>query len=396
MTVVNRVLIDHVRCANAIIAEGVLPANVGIGYVLRKLIRRCVNELLIARQDLCVLHTLAKLFSSGDAINKGEGGCANVLSVFSAEIELCLKAISAGLIKLSRRGGLTVHCYDTFGISSKLLRLLAPSLFDANYCAATVYCNKSFVFAKLVFKQASCLILDKTCLAGAVGSRTGDQGVIIGAGFGFIVNHDLVNTRRLHKILLSVGVNNSVCGVCVIKNAHLSELTSCCHSGLRLLVGVANASFACVKTVFTRVNYFNSVLDLDCGDALSLKRLLACAFVNQRANARSKYWFVKRDNKIVKFVKLNALGLNFVEECCEIHAESSVNCKMRCNFKQLTGSKLRIEACSFANQCEDFADRLNEQPGRVLDNAKSFRLKITAFKRRQYPLAPTGLRLCVL
>ncbi|XXN13660.1 MAG: alanine--tRNA ligase-related protein [Candidatus Hodgkinia cicadicola] len=396
LSIVNRVLIDHVRCANAIIAEGVLPANVGVGYVLRKLIRRCVNEILIDRQDLCVLYSLAKLFSGGDAINKREGGCANVLNVFSAETELCLKAISVGLIKLSRRSGLTIRCYDTFGVSNKLLRLLAPNLLDANYCAAIVYCNKNFVFAKLVFKQTSCLILDKTCLVGAARSRTGDQGVVIGASFGFIVNHDLVNGRRLHKILLSVGVNNSICGVYVIKNTHLSELTSCYHSSLRLLVGIANANFECVKTVFTRVNYFNFVLDLDCGEPLSLKRLLVCAFVEQHALARSKYWFVRRDNRIVKFVSVSAFGLNFVEECCEIHAKPSVNCKMCYNFKQLSRSKLRIEACSFASRCGDFANRLNIQTENVLDVARSFKLKTIAFKQHRYPLAPMGLWLYVL
>ncbi len=396
LSVVNRILIDHVRCANAIIAEGVLPASVGVGYVLRKLIRRCVNELLIARQDLCVLYGLVKLFSSGYSIDGGKADCANVLSVFFAEIELCLKAISVGLIKLSRRGSLSICCYGTFGVSDKLLRLLAPSLFDANCCAAIVYYSKSFVFAKAVLKRTNCLILDKTCLVGAVGSQTGDQGIVIGASFGFIANHELVNGGHFHKVLLSVGVINSICDVCVIKNVCLSELTSCYRLNLHSLVGFANANFGCVRTVFARVNYFSFVLDLDCGDVLSLKRLLVCAFVEQRALARSECWFIKRNSKIVKFVNISAFGLNFVEECCEVHAESCANCELRYELKQLSGSKLRIEAHSVASQCVGFVNRVNIRPGRALDGAKSVKLKMVALVQRQYPLAPMGLRLHVL
>ncbi len=387
LSVVNRILIDHVRCANAIITEGVLPANAGIGYVLRKLIRRCVNELLIARQDLCVLYSLAKLFSGGAA-------CADALNVFFAEIELCLKAISVGLIKLSRRSSLTVRCYDTFGVSDKLLRVLAPNLPDANYCAAIVYYSKSFVFAKAALKRTNCLILDKTCLVGAVGSRTGDQGIVIGASFGFITNHELVNGGRFHKVLLSVGVIDSICDVCVIKNIYLSELTSCYHSISRSLAGVANANFECVKAVFARVSYFNFVLDLDCGDVLSLKRLLACASVEQRVSPHSEHWFVKRNNKIVKLVNVSAFGLNFVEERCEAHAGACVNCELCYEFKQLSRSKLRIEARSTASQCGDFVNRLSAQAGKASDGAKSVKPKMAAFQQRQYPLAPTGL--CVL
>ncbi len=391
LTIVNRILIDHVRCANAIISEGVLPANAGAGYVLRKLIRRCVNELLIARQDLRVLYSLAKLFSSGCAVNKTEADCANVLNVFFAETELCLKAISVGLIKLSRRSGLIIHCCDTFGVSEKLLRVLAPSSSAADYCAAIVYYNKSFVFAKAALKRTNCLILDKTCLVGAAHSQTGDQGIVIGASFGFIANHELVNSGRFHRVLLSVGVIDSVCDVCVIKNIYLSELTSCYHSISHSLVGIANANFECVKTVFARVNYFNFVLDLDCGDVLGLKRLLVCAFVKQRVPTHSECWFIKRNNKIVKFVNISAFGLNFVEECCGVHAESCANCKLCYEFKQLSGSKLRIEAHSVANQCEHFVSRLNTQARKVLDGAKSVKLKMAAFRQRQYPLAPTGL-----
>ncbi|ATW06089.1 Alanine--tRNA ligase [Candidatus Hodgkinia cicadicola] len=398
LTVVNRILIDHVRCASAIIAGGVLPANAGVGYVLRKLIRRCVNELLIARQDLCVLYTLVKLFSGGYAIDGSGADCAHVLNVFSAEIELCLKAINVGLIKLRRRSSLTACCHDTFGVSGRLLRALAPSLSDANYRAAIVYYNKSFVFAKAVLKRTNCLILDKTCLVGAVGSQTGDQGIVVGASFGFIANHELVNGGHFHKVLLSVGVVNSICDVCVIKNVCLSELSSCYRSNLHSLVGFANANFGCVKTVFARVSYFNFVLDLDCGDASSLKRLLVCAFVERRALARLKHWFVKRNNKIVKFVNISAFGLDFVEECCGIHAEPSVSCGLCYEFKQLSRSKLRIEARSVANQCGGFVSRLNIRAAKVSDGVKSVELKMAAAacKQRQYPLAPMRSRLCVL
>jgi alanyl-tRNA synthetase len=46
-----RVIIDHVRSAAVVIGDGVLPSSTGRGYVLRRLLRRALNELWRADPD---------------------------------------------------------------------------------------------------------------------------------------------------------------------------------------------------------------------------------------------------------------------------------------------------------------------------------------------------------
>ncbi len=334
----NRILVDHVRCANAIIADGVLPANTGAGYVLRKLIRRCVNELLIAHQSLRVLSDLNEFCSKSRATK------VSAVDVFSAEIELCLKSINAGITKLGYNCPSLRH-YGTFGVSERLARALAPWLFNvANCSAAVVYYNKRCVFAKAALIQTNCLILDKTCLACASAGQTGDQGVVVGANFGFIANHELVNNKRVHKTLLSVGATDSICGVYVIKNTHLSELCARCHSSLHSLIGVVGANFEGIKIALTKVNYLSFVLDLDYGDVSSLRQLIASVFSKQYELMRLESWYAKRDNKLSKFVNISAFGLRFIERCCGTHLETRVSCELSCEFKQLSKTKLRVEA----------------------------------------------------
>ncbi len=135
-----RIVADHARAVTFLIADGVLPANEGRGYVLRRLIRRAVRhgKLLGIQKPFMVdmadvvssvfSHTYPELVMRKDHIHK----------VIGSEEERFLERLDQGttmlqdiVMELENKGSLTVpgswafKLYDTYGFPLELTREIA-------------------------------------------------------------------------------------------------------------------------------------------------------------------------------------------------------------------------------------------------------------------------------
>ncbi|XXM90174.1 alanine--tRNA ligase-related protein [Candidatus Hodgkinia cicadicola] len=345
LSAIHRVLLDHTRCASFIIIDGVLPANTGAGYVLRKIIRRCVTELLVVHQSLSSLYELFAYFVNECVADVTSAAYSRALNVFSSEVSLYLNTISANVARLKLYGSVE-RCYDTFGIPSRLLEALMPDLFNGNKCSkhvTIVYSNKSVVFSKVLCQQRYCLALSKTNLAATGIYQIGDQGVLVGDDFGLIVRRAVVNNKCYHTVteLMCICAGELVY---VFKNYYLYELCCVCHFSLRALIKIVNLSFRGVGVVFAKADYLGFVLELECVEVLVLERFLASVLHEQRAPVLVQCRFVKRASSLVKFINVSAFGFSFMEECCEACALVDVSYCFCYDLYRLSKTQLRLEA----------------------------------------------------
>jgi alanyl-tRNA synthetase len=132
-----RVIADHSRAATFLISDGVLPANEGRGYVLRKIIRRAIthgrllgqdkpflNQMIFAVRDL-MQDAYPELRESADRVSKTvlaeEQRFAHTLDIGLKKLEEAFHlssthgpATASALIELS--GAEAFKLYDTFGM----------------------------------------------------------------------------------------------------------------------------------------------------------------------------------------------------------------------------------------------------------------------------------------
>lgn len=98
-----RIITDHIRSAVFIIADGVLPSNVGRGYVLRRLIRRAARHGKLLHIDLPFLSELVKtvIRENKNAYPELSQKEEYIIKVISMEEESFSKTIDSGLSILS-------------------------------------------------------------------------------------------------------------------------------------------------------------------------------------------------------------------------------------------------------------------------------------------------------
>jgi len=137
-----RVIADHLRAATMLMADGVMPANTGRGYVLRRILRRAARygrRLGIEGSELCGL--VEPVFSVFDGVYFGAEHATlkgEVRELVRSEERSFAKTMSAGAdrvgeaISEARRkeetglSGKTVfRFYDTYGIPLELIEELA-------------------------------------------------------------------------------------------------------------------------------------------------------------------------------------------------------------------------------------------------------------------------------
>ncbi len=123
-----RVIADHSRAATFLISDGVLPANEGRGYVLRKIIRRAIRHGRLLGQTQPFLHKMVEavvkemigaypeLADSAERVAKvieaEEIRFANTVAVGLAKLQDLLDAAPNGTLQ----GREAFKLYDTFGL----------------------------------------------------------------------------------------------------------------------------------------------------------------------------------------------------------------------------------------------------------------------------------------
>jgi alanyl-tRNA synthetase len=127
----QRIVAEHVRAGCVIIADGVVPANTGAGYVLRRLIRRAVRSVNTYKIDPSVYKSVIKFYNSYldfpldrvtkvflDEVSRFEQTITNGIREFEKEIKKC-----GASGKLS--GKTAFYLYETYGFPIELTTEMA-------------------------------------------------------------------------------------------------------------------------------------------------------------------------------------------------------------------------------------------------------------------------------
>ncbi|MDQ6988718.1 MAG: alanine--tRNA ligase, partial [Mariprofundaceae bacterium] len=128
-----RVLADHLRSVSFLLADGVLPANEGRGFVLRRILRRaCRHGRLLGMKQAFMFKLVPALVAEmGDHFAELKEAQSNIEQVIRIEEERFIKTLDKGLtlveqaVKDAGEGGTIpgktlFSLYDTFGFPTDL------------------------------------------------------------------------------------------------------------------------------------------------------------------------------------------------------------------------------------------------------------------------------------
>ncbi len=117
-----RIIADHARAATFLIGDGVLPANEGRGYVLRKILRRGIRHGRLLGQEKPFMHemVLAVRDEMSVAYPELNETAERVAKVVLAEEQQFARTLELGLKQMNeetlRSGMLAFRLYETFGM----------------------------------------------------------------------------------------------------------------------------------------------------------------------------------------------------------------------------------------------------------------------------------------
>jgi len=117
-----RIIADHSRAATFLISDGVLPANEGRGYVLRKIMRRGIRHGRLLGQEKPFMHEMvyAVRDEMGAAYPELKESADRVAKVVLAEEQQFARTLELGLRQMNEetfRSGVTAfRLYETFGM----------------------------------------------------------------------------------------------------------------------------------------------------------------------------------------------------------------------------------------------------------------------------------------
>ncbi|KAI9144332.1 tRNA synthetases class II (A)-domain-containing protein [Paraphysoderma sedebokerense] len=191
-----KIIADHLRAASFLISDGVIPSNVGRGYVLRRIIRRAVRaglELGIQDPFLANLYPslLATLPQADPTFSTLFTRRSAVESILSTEESLFASTITRGMSILNASfqdpdfdrtktvpGNLVFELYDTYGFPFDLTELVAKEKgFNADLRTAECLLEKHKEMSRL--NDTTTLIIDPCPFYGLGGGQVPDKGFLV-------------------------------------------------------------------------------------------------------------------------------------------------------------------------------------------------------------------------
>jgi len=240
-----RVIADHIRACSFLIVDGVLPANDGRGYVLRRIIRRAIRHgyKLGVNEPFFYKLVVALTREMGEAYPELVRGRAHAERVLQQEEERFAETLASGMALLDEAiaklqgkvigGAVVFKLYDTFGFPADLTadiarergltvdqagfdvlmeeqraRARAASKFGAELAAGTTLDERTLfqgyegldaagrvvallkngaAVSSLHAGEAGEVVLDRTPFYAEAGGQVGDVGELTGPGVNFVV-----------------------------------------------------------------------------------------------------------------------------------------------------------------------------------------------------------------